>query len=774
MNEILARSKQISPRHRSIGLIAAFVAGIVAAQQVPSLPPLPALGLAALLAALCWRRRWRPAAVFLCGLIWALALATVRLDDVLPFELEQRDLLIEGTVHGLPEKLDGGIRFDFQVEAARQPAGARLPRLIRLNWYRTQRPPLAAERWRLRVRLKRPHGMFNPGGMDYELWLFSEGIRATGYVREDGENLRLAAADPTLSPSAWRQLLRERLREALAGRALAGIVEALVMGAEDDISAAQWEVLRRTGTAHLVAISGSHISLIAGLAFVLTRKLCARFGVMRWPPPSIAAVAAILAALLYSALADFAIPTQRALIMIAIVMAGVIARRNVRPLHTLMVALLAVTAYDPLAVLAPGFWLSFGAVALILLVVSNRLRPGAWWRQLWQINWATSLGLAPLLLLFFQQVSLVSPFANLLAVPTIGLILTPLCLAGTALMLLHGASGAMLLRLAEDLLQWIWTALEQLSALSWAQWFHPAPPSWTLGLALPGVMLLLAPRGIPARHLGVILLLPALTAHTPVPAEGGFRLSLLDVGQGLSAVIQTHRHSLVFDAGAKLSESFDMGEAVVAPFLRRQGVDRIDTLVVSHGDNDHIGGVPSLFKRFAVQQTYSSVPERLPMTAALPCRDGQSWEWDGVRFEMLSPLAVADKENDNSCVLRVGGQGGALLTADIEKAAERALVDRYGEALASRVLIAPHHGSNTSSTAPFLATVKPGLVLVPAGYRNRYHFPHREVLRRYGDIGATLLNTASAGAISLDFDTLNGAGQPESYRQSHGGYWNDR
>ena len=455
----------------------AFVAGVLAVQQLQALPRPWLIANIGVLALLLCLRRLRMPGCFLLGLCWAMSYASVRLDDTLLRHLERRDLLIEGLVVGLPQALNEGIRFDFRVSKHEGDDASPIPGLIRLNWYRTAPTMKAGEHWRLRVRLKRPHGFFNPGGLDYERWLFAHGIRATGYVHDDPVNIRMGADANTLSPQNWRQQLFDRLETRLAWTELRGIVEALTMGEEGEITPAQWEVLRRTGTAHLVAISGSHIGLIAGVCFLLVRWLCAAFGVRRLPPPSMAAGVATATAFAYSALADFAIPTQRALIMIAIVMGGVIGRRNMRPLHTLALALLAVTAYDPLAVLAPGFWLSFAAVALILFSVAGRLRPPGMWQGLWKMNWVTAFGLFPLLLLFFQQVSLISPVANFLAVPTMGMIAIPWCLLGTIALTLNESAGALVLSGVVYFLQGVWhvagmdvrTALRPVEARTAAQ-----------------------------------------------------------------------------------------------------------------------------------------------------------------------------------------------------------------------------------------------------------------------------------------------------------------
>lgn len=766
MNEIFA-----SARASPILPMLAFVAGIMLVQQLPALPSawvMITIGTSALLLLFLRLRSLHVAAALLLGAAWAMFCGSARLDQTLPRELQRSDLTVDGTVAGIPQALEDGVRFDLQVKRLGE-AGTGL-RLVRLNWHRHAPSLKAGEHWRLRVRLKRPHGFFNPGGLDYEGWLLSHGIGATGYVLEDPANTRLGAASPW-SMARWRQLLFDRVVERLAWSRFAGVVAALAMGDEGRITPDQWEVLRRTGTAHLVAISGSHIGLVAGFAFLPALRLCAALHLRRWPPPAVAAAAAAAAALCYSALADFAIPTQRALIMIAVVMGGIIWRRNLRPMHTLALALLAVTAYDPLAVLAPGLWLSFTAVALILWCVAGRLRKPGTWRELWRMNWATAFGLFPLLLLFFQQVSLLSPLANLVAVPTIGLIAIPWCLLASLAMLISAEAGGLLLDGVALFLAGIWQVLEWLSGLPWAQWRHAQPPFWSLCLALPGVALLLAPRGIPGRWLGLLLLAPAVATTNRVPDPGALRMTLLDVGQGLAAVLQTHRHTLVFDTGARFSPSFDMGSAVVEPFLLEQGKSHLDLLLVSHGDNDHMGGAQSLMNRFSIAGILTSVPERL--AGSRLCRAGQAWNWDGVSFEILSPFGTAGNGNDNSCVLRVAAPGGCvLLTGDIEREAERRLAETYGERLRCDAIVAPHHGSRTSSTALLLALVKPRLALFSTGYLNPYGLPSREVLERYRAAGALVANTAEAGAITVEIDPLRGMGAASSYRAVRGRYWN--
>ncbi len=748
--------------------------GMLLVQQLPVLPPLGLL-LAASLPGLLLLRSGRlvflPALIL--GMSWAGSFGAIRLSDALPIAEGRQETLVEGQVLGIPSRMDRGERFDFRVIRVLESPAGHVPATVRISWYDGVVPLKGGQTWRLRLSLRPPRGMLNPGGFDYEQWLFAEGIRAVGYVRNSPDN-RLLDDFPGVRAwlPAWRQETHDRLATALGTSPLAGLLKALTMGYEDDITPAQWRVLRRTGTAHLIAISGSHIGLVAGFVFFLVRHLAAVVGVLRWSPPKIAAWAGLSAALLYSALAGFSIPTQRALIMIAAAMGAVLTQRHQRVSHVLALALMAVVLWDPLAVLAPGFWLSFGAVWLIAYGVSGRLGKPGHGQLLWRINWVTALGLAPFLLLFFRQVSLVSPVANLLAVPVLGTLLIPLGLFATLLLSVIPSLGVWLLGLAEVIFGYAWWVLEYLSALPWAQWSKADPPFWTFPFALLGGVLLLAPRGIPARWLGGVLLLPALLYQPERPGMGAYRLTLLDVGQGLSAVVETRHKTLIFDTGARLSANFDMGSAVIEPYLRHRGIDRIAVLVVSHGDNDHIGGARSLLSAFPVDSVYSSAPGALQGFPVKNCAMEQRWEWDGVRFEMLGPVLASESDNDDSCVLKVGGQSGSvLLTGDIEAEGERRLQERWGEALQSDILVVPHHGSQTSSTEAFLDRVSPRLALIPAGYLNRFGFPHPAVIARYQAHHIAFMTAGETGAITIDIGANPGMIVPLAFRQQSRHYW---
>jgi competence protein ComEC len=477
---------------------------------------------------------------------------------------------------------------------------------------------------------------------------------------------------------------------------------------------------------------------------------------------------------MYSALAGFSIPTQRALIMLIVVMGGVYLQRKVRPLNTLVTALFVVCLVDPLSVLSAGFWLSFLAVTLIVYSLAGRIGRLSYWRSMLKIQWVAAIGLAPLVIFYFQQVSIIAPVANLIAVPIISIIIVPLALLGVMLTFIWPTISALLLGLLDFILYALLWVLSALSELPFATLDNPGGSVWVMLLALTGSFILLVPKGFPGRWLGLVLFFPLLFARVEAPKPGAVKMTLLDVGQGLSAVIQTAKHTLVFDTGAKVSVQFDMGTHVLLPFLRAQNIDKIDKLIISHSDNDHIGGADSLLQGIGVDQVVCSVTEPLEKYSPVLCRAGQSWQWDGVNFTMLAPGEIRHKgENNQSCVLRIASEhGNILLTGDIENEAEQWLVDEYATHLQAEILIAPHHGSKTSSTLPFLHSVNPDYILISAGYRNRFGFPHTSVLQNYRKINAEWLNTADAGAIIVRVDEK--AITVESFREQEAKYWHKK
>lgn len=768
----------------------AVLAGVVGLQLLADLPaPWAAVPLATG-AILCLRRRsTRPLAWALGAFLWAWWQAGLQLERDLPPALEGADLVLHGTVASLPEVDGRATRFIF--ESRQRADGAdwvAFERRLRLSWYADvgDVPSIAAgTAWQLTVRLKRRHGFHNPGGFDYEGWLFQNGVSATGYVRD---GIPLAPPRDTGAPAVLRlrAAVDARLAAVLAGNDQAGLLRALALGVRDGIAMDDWEVLRATGTGHLVAISGLHIGLAAGMAFVVVRGAWARSATLtlRLAAPRAAALAGFAAATLYALLAGFGIPARRAWIMAGVMLLGLVQRRRTDPWQGLALALVLVTLTDPPAVNSPGFWLSFAAVAIIFAGLARtadrppdggragRLRRQV--RSLVHLQLLLSAGLLPFTLGFFGQLGWTSPIANLLAVPWTSLVVVPLVFVGLLLLFpLPSVAGWAfdLAGLAAGLLRH-WLAL--LAGQPGSLLGMPSVPVAVSLLAGFGIVCLLLPRGVPRRLMGLALLLPLLSWRPPQPAPGSAWLTLLDVGQGLAAVVRTRNHVLVYDAGPRFGPDFDTGRAVVAPFLEAQGLRRMDLLIVSHGDNDHRGGARSLESRIPAYRLLTSVPERIDWRYSRRCRAGQRWEWDGVTFHVLHPdPAEYASGNDASCVLQVRTATGdsALLPGDIEAAAEFALVRRHGAALASTVLVAPHHGSRSSSTPDFIAAVDPRWVLYPVGYRNRYGFPRPEVSARYRAHGSRALTTAGSGAIELRLGEGGADPRPMLHRHLARRYW---
>jgi competence protein ComEC len=670
----------------------------------------------------------------------------------LPADLESRDLEVRGQVTGVPERVSPKrLRLPFRIDAWRDGDDwqhAVLP--VRLAWYRDAEPMQAGERWQLRVRLKRPHGLANPGGFDYQRWLFAHAIRATGYIRTGPGNERLATSDaaPWQSLRARLSAHFQQLDQPAQQRAL---LRALALGDRAGMSRDQWQVLQRTGTSHLLAISGLHVGLVASLVFGLAGLGWRRLGGARyWPAPRAAALAAMLAALLYALLSGFQVPAQRATLMIWMWMGAILAGAGAQPRQVLGLALLATLLHTPLAALTAGFWLSYGAVTLILYLCLGRHGNTGRLRRTLHVQLGLVAGLTPLLWLWFQQAAPAAPLANLVAIPWVSLLVVPPLLLAVALLPLSPGLADALLSLTGLSLQGLWRFLQWLDFGGAALW--PAPPVGVAGLALfsLGLLVLLLPAACGVRVLASLLALPVFMAGAPRPAPGDLRLTLLDVGQGLAAVVETRHHLLVYDTGPAWPGGFDSGSRVLVPFLRQRGYRRLDRLVVSHADTDHSGGAHALYRAMPAASIHAGEPSGIPWATAVDCRQSPGWQWDGVSFTYLAAGRRA-AGNNASCVLKVTASDGrsVLLPGDIESGVETALVAEHRDRLAADVLVAPHHGSATSSGRGFIAAVDPSWVLFATGYRNRFGFPRPAVVERYRAAGARLLDTAAAGAIDV-------------------------
>ena len=799
----------------------AFAFGAAWLQTQASLPPYPALALllvAGLAGALLWQCRGRLVRAGAClacgaalGFYWSAWLAQLALAPRLALADEGRDITIIGTVASLPYQFQQGVRFNFAVDSA---AGAAVPPLIALSWYAGFRDEVTndvgdvqpGERWQLTVRLQRPHGNANPHGFDYEVWQLEQGVRATGHVRPAPRlatpNVRLDSFVPGFNNvvQASRAALRSRILRSLQGKEYAGVIVALVVGDQRAIPQSDWQVFNRTGVSHLISISGLHITMIAGMfalgAGALWRRsfFTGRQLPLILPAQKVAALAGAVTALLYVLLAGFGVPAQRTLYMLAVVALALWLGRITSITHVLCLALGVVVLLDPWAVLWPGFWLSFGAVATILYATVGRTAlhvqadASRWQRARTALalgahtQYVVTAGLVPLTMLLFSQVSLVSPVANALAIPVISLLVTPLSLLGS---LLPAPLCDGVLLLAHCLVQMLAQVLDWLGARRFAVWTAPAPPAWSFCWALFGTAWLLAPRGWPHRWAGMLSWIPLLTALPSSPPPGQLWVTAFDVGQGMALLVETNRHRLLYDTGPAYGLDSDGASRVIVPYLRARGIGQLDGLIISHSDTDHAGGAISLLENVPVGWLSSSLPDGHPAVdfqrrLARPhmrCVAGQRWSWEGVRFEMLHPLLeahhdIALKPNARSCTVKItAGRHAILLAGDIEAAQEGELYMRSRAALAADVLLAPHHGSGTSSTQAFLNAVDPSLAIFQVGHRNRYRHPKAEVYQRYGQMGIARLRTDVAGAVMMAFGEALAV---EQYRRSRPRYWHGR
>ena len=757
------------------------------------------------------------AAAALSGYDYAAWRAAHCLADELRFADEGREIEVTGIVAGLPSAIERGVRFPFEVEAV-ESAQVHVPQLIALAWYDNPgkgapeiRP---AQRWRLTVKLRRPHGTFNPAGFDSELWMLEQGVRATGYVRDRPGQPRpqclqqlVLRFNPLIDRA--RDALRGRLQRLLSGRRYGPVIIALVMGDQGSIVQSDWTLFNRTGISHLVSISGLHITMIAALVALVAGALWRRS--MRLlafaPVQSVRACAGAAAALGYCLLAGWGVPAQRTFVMLATVALALLLRWQLSPATILASAAVVVCLWDPWAVTATGFWLSFGAVASIFLVCHGRLpeesverthssprsprvRLHAWRshaasavREASRIQAAVTIALVPLTLVLFQQVSLISPIANAIAIPLVSYLVTPLALLGA----LACALGDWLLPLAKVTLQLsealfglLAGILNWLVQLPYAWMGSAAPPPWAVAVAVGGIVWLLAPAGWPLRWAGIAWLLPAFAMPPERPQAGGLWLTALDVGQGMALILESAEATVVFDTGPKVAEDADAGARVIVPYLRARGIDRVQVLVVSHLDSDHSGGARSLLESIAVDRVLTSIdPGEALLQAAHAvqrCEAGQHAEVGDLRLRVFSPAAeLYDRPrattNQKSCVVMAQlGAARVLLTGDIPAREEAAMVGVFGAALQAAVMVAPHHGSKTSSSEALISAVAAHWVSIQAGYRSRFGHPHPQVVERYEQHGARIVRSDFSGAARWRFDA-SGSVTLEEWRLDHSRYW---
>ncbi len=726
---------------------------------------------------------------FISGFLWtALYIKLV----VPPLDLEQiegQTIRVSGEIASLPKKDHRKVQFIFKIDSRQMGQKKAQQQLfkarVRLSWYgsnRNRETIRAGQIWQFDVRLKHNNGLMNPGSFDYEQWLFQNHIQATGYVRK---GKLISSGGSSYNLFGLRQKLADTLDRVLADNPYKGLFKALAIGLRDDISPQQWQLLMRTGTNHLIAISGLHIGLFAALSGTLVFFFWRRIAYLnlRFPALMAASVSALLAAVVYAALAGFAIPTQRALLMLMVVFLAVMLKRTFYSDYVLLIALFLVLLIDPLSSLSSGFWLSFSAVAVIVMAVSSRLASGQGRAgkitALVRIQVVVFLGLLPLMAVFFNQLSYVAPAANLIAVPLMSLVVVPITLAAAGFSFISETIAGIVFNWLVYPLDILFEYLNVLDNISQSV-FHIAGFSLLAGSLLFAGLWLLMPKGWPGRAFGLLLFLPLVFTQPDKPEHGTIRLTMLDVGQGLAMVVQTRTHSLVFDTGDNYSQQFNMADSVIIPFLNYRGISRIDRLIISHTDRDHAGSFQPLYEGVSIQSVISGEADS-PLFKGYPvkaCQSGQNWVWDGVRFEILSPWLKKDlttesiKNNNNlSCVLLIttSSKTRYLLTGDIQKQVERQLLIKYPD-LKVDVLQVPHHGSKTSSGIAFINQLEPQMALFSHGYRNRFRHPSEKVVQKYKKKAVKIYTTVN-GAIDIQPDITNNSLSVIQYRELKQRFW---
>ncbi len=750
------------------GAAIALLAGSGACLSLPALPPhflLWGLGITGVCGWL-WRWRGRWLGVLLSGFAWAGLQAGGSLALRVPPELERRPLTLTGAIAELPQHEARRTRFLFVVEEGEGAAAELRGRRIMLSWhddYGARQPGArlklrAGERWRFQAKLRAPRGLRNPGGFDSEKHALLQRFSATGSLHHPEQAHLLS---PATGVDAWREVMSARIGHAVASPS-SRFVRALALGDTRGLTQDDWYILRAVGLTHLIAISGFHVGMVASVFAVLVGGVWRLFPgwARRLPRPQAMGLAAVLAALGYAVLAGFALPTVRTVLMMAVWAVARLGRRPARVADTLALALIVVLLFDPLSPLAAGFWLSFGGVAWLAWCLPAT-GTQHWLRGFLSAQAVATVGLLPLTVVLFDQASLAGPLANLVAIPWWSLVVVPLSLLGTAAEALVPGAGTWPWRWAAACFDLSWPGFRWLADGRFSLWWLPEAAPWAVGFALLGAFWLLLPRGVPGKPLAALLWLPLLWPDRDLPRKGEVELAMIDVGQGLSVLVRTSRHALLYDMGPAMRGGFDAGERAVVPALHAWGVPRLDRVVVSHDDNDHVGGLASVLRALPAGMAQAPAGQGAKVEAALPamprrperrdCLAGESWEWDGVRFRFLHPRPhFPNLGNESSCVLRIEtDHGAALLTGDIGEVIERELVRRFPADLRAAVVFAPHHGSAGSSDPRFVAATGARLLLVSSGHRNRFGHPKPQVVARWRAAGAEVVDTADSGAVQV-------------------------
>lgn len=731
-----------------LGSIVAFYSSVIPDRYWISFLPI-------LLLLAFYNPKYRIPILLMAAYLWACLGIQQALDSRLASDYDNKILIVRGVIADIPEQRSESVRFLFRPNSIADYPHP-LPKLIRLSWYHSDQTLRAGEKWQLQVKLKIPAGFQNPGGFDYERWLFVKRIGASGYVRKSNLN-QLINASTVWNIDWWRSRVGQGIERYCIGCSSAGLIKALSIGYRADIPKRHRELLQDTGTAHLLAISGLHIGMISALMFYLGRCVWPlgiyRSGINRL---QFCATLGFSGGFIYAALAGFSLPTVRALIMLAVVFIALSFRSGINLINSIAIAVVVILLFDPLAVGSASFWLSISALVIIAFAQYLLTHQTSRLKQVLIVQLIFSVLFIPLNIVLFDQLNPASFFANIVAIPLVSLIIVPFALLASLLAAVDLPLAGWLFVASDNLLNLLLNYLQLLLDSGLSAYPSGNIPSLLLAASATGLLVLLMPVGFPGKKAAVLLIALPFIWQKPTLEQGAYQLMVLDVGMGTSAVIQTKNHSLIYDFGPGNASGFSAAQWALLPYLRQQGIRQADLMIISHVDSDHSGGFISYLDSYDPVRLISGTPLEVEERFGLKwpvrsCHQYSSWRWDGVNFEFISPAGANEQNSSNnrSCVLKVSGFHASLLSGDIEAKQELRLLETMPEKLKASVLLAPHHGSATSSTPEFLQIVAPQISIFTVGRNNRWGFPKAKVLEAYQAINSQIYRTDHHGAITV-------------------------